>query len=104
MRQQIERELNDALLGREGKTLAIVYSDFDVLLEATKGVTKDITPRMHVERIITLIVFKLFELVIQPNPPFRFSDLKNPHSRQLLGWYIHTFGHLHAWQISKTLA
>ncbi len=96
-RIQISRDFDDTLQNDEERILSIEYTDFDPVLERANHNPKEVRPRHHVEQIVSLIVQRLFFLMVQDESPIELDSLNNSEKR-LFAWYAQNFGVLHPWQ------
>ena len=61
--QDIETELRTKK--DDANTLAVIYDDFDLVISKARYRSDELTPKHHVEQIVTLVLKKLLEVLVK---------------------------------------
>jgi hypothetical protein len=93
--QTFEEEISTKV---EDPILAVVYNNFDTVLELAQHDVTKVRLRYHVEYIVALIVQRLFWLMVDKEYKVKLSRLEDKHKR-LFVWYAENFGVFQQWQL-----
>ena len=93
--QDIETELRTKK--DDANTLAVIYDDFDLVISKARYRSDELTPKHHVEQIVTLVLKKLLEVLGIEEQRKRVKKL-NRENKKILFQYVKDFGSFHPLQ------
>ncbi len=81
----------------DANTLAVIYDDFDLVISKARYRSDELTPKHHVEQIVTLVLKKLLEVLGIEEQRKRVKKL-NRENKKILFQYVKDFGSFHPLQ------
>lgn len=100
----IERDIKKDLCTKkdQANTFAVIYDDFDLVLSRAHYRMGELTPKHHVEQIITLVLEKLLEILGRKDQRERVKKL-DKENKKMLFQYVKDFGSFHPLQRDRLL-